>query len=154
MFSLKEVYDMDADREHLRLLSIFHYILSGLMAIMSCLPILQLAMGIRFLNDMEPFNVPDIHMSSDDKFFSVFHFMMIFIPSLMIVLGWTYAFCLFLAGKFLQRHAHLAFCFTVAAVSCLFVPMGTVLGVFTIVVLSRSSVKRLFNVKSDSFGRQ
>jgi hypothetical protein len=34
----------------------------------------------------------------------------------------------------------------VAAVSCLMVPFGTVLGIFTIVILSRDSVKRLFGI--------
>ena len=36
------------------------------------------------------------------------------------------------------------YCLVVAAIECLFIPFGTVLGVFTIVVLNRSSVRSLF----------
>jgi hypothetical protein len=32
-----------------------------------------------------------------------------------------------------------------ACIECLFIPFGTILGVFTIIVLSRESVKTLFS---------
>ena len=32
----------------------------------------------------------------------------------------------------------------IAGISCLFVPYGTILGVFTFIVLQRSSVEKLF----------
>jgi hypothetical protein len=35
-----------------------------------------------------------------------------------------------------------------AGVECIFAPFGTVLGVFTIIVLMRESVKQLFTVKN------
>jgi hypothetical protein len=35
-----------------------------------------------------------------------------------------------------------------AAISCIFMPFGTVLGVFTIIVLLRPSVKELFAVNT------
>jgi hypothetical protein len=37
-----------------------------------------------------------------------------------------------------------------AGVACMFMPFGTVLGVFTIVVLLRDSVKELFGVAEPS----
>jgi hypothetical protein len=33
----------------------------------------------------------------------------------------------------------------VGAVQCLFMPFGTILGVFTIIILSRESVQRLYD---------
>ena len=51
---------------------------------------------------------------------------------------------IFLAGRFLAQRRHHTFCVTMAAVQCLFMPFGTILGVFTIVVLNRPSVKQLF----------
>jgi hypothetical protein len=38
-------------------------------------------------------------------------------------------------------------CFAMAGVECIFMPFGTVLGVFTILVLNRQSVKELFAPK-------
>jgi hypothetical protein len=36
----------------------------------------------------------------------------------------------------------------IAAIACSFVPIGTVLGVFTIIVLTRPSVRVLFGVET------
>jgi len=49
------------------------------------------------------------------------------------------------AGRCLSRRKNHLLCLIVAGVSCLFVPMGTVLGVFSIIVLMRPSVKELFH---------
>ena len=49
-----------------------------------------------------------------------------------------------LAGRSLARHRRYTFCLVVAAILCLFVPFGTLLGVFTIIVLVRSTVRARF----------
>jgi hypothetical protein len=36
------------------------------------------------------------------------------------------------------------FCLVMASITCMFMPFGTVLGVFTLIVLMRPSVKPLF----------
>jgi len=38
-----------------------------------------------------------------------------------------------------------AFCLVMAGAECLFMPFGTVLGVFTIILLLQEPVKQLFN---------
>lgn len=57
---------------------------------------------------------------------------------------WTAAALLLFAGRFLSQRRHWLFCLIVAGLSCLNMPLGTVLGVFTIIVLNRESVKSLF----------
>jgi hypothetical protein len=54
------------------------------------------------------------------------------------------AFCVFLAGRNLAQQRRYTFCLVIAGLLCIFIPFGTVLGVFTIVVLVRPSVKALF----------
>jgi hypothetical protein len=56
-----------------------------------------------------------------------------------------FAVLVLVAGSFIARRTHYTFCFVAACVECLFMPFGTVLGVFTILVLNRQSVKGLFN---------
>jgi hypothetical protein len=63
------------------------------------------------------------------------------------VLGWTYAILVFFAGRFIARRKNYTYCFVVACVECLLMPMGTVLGVFSIIVLNRPGVKALFGGK-------
>ena len=65
--------------------------------------------------------------------------------SVFILGGWTLAVLVLMAGRFIARRKHYMFCFVMACVECVFMPFGTALGVFTILVLSRQSVKRLFN---------
>jgi hypothetical protein len=49
-----------------------------------------------------------------------------------------------LAGRAIRRRENYTFCVIVAALSCMLMPFGTVLGVLTIVVLMRPSVKEMF----------
>ena len=48
------------------------------------------------------------------------------------------------AGRSLQQHRRHAFCFVIVCLSCLLAPLGTALGVCSILVLSRPRVKDLF----------
>ncbi|HUO85419.1 MAG TPA: hypothetical protein VM534_09930, partial [Thermoanaerobaculia bacterium] len=66
------------------------------------------------------------------------------VASLLIVFGLTFAACILTMGRFLEQRKHHTFCLVMAGVECLFMPFGTVLGVFTIIVLSRPSVKAMF----------
>lgn len=61
-----------------------------------------------------------------------------------MLVGWAFAVCVILAGRFIVRRKHYIFCLVIASLNCLFMPFGTILGVFTIVVLIRPSVKALF----------
>ena len=124
------------DLEHLRLLSIFHYVVGGIAALLSLFPVIHLVMGVAMVTGrMDGSEEPGARVVG--VFFILF-------ALTFIVCGIGYAVCVILAGRFLARQAHYIFCFVMAAVSCAFVPFGTVLGVFTIIVLSRPSVKALF----------
>jgi hypothetical protein len=126
------------ENEHLRLLSIFHYVVSGMAALFACFPIIHLVLGLFFILAPEKFG----HGSQQPPawigwFFVVF-------ASVLILVGWTLAVLVLMAGRFIARRKHYMFCFVMACVECIFMPFGTVLGVFTILVLNRASVKELF----------
>jgi hypothetical protein len=55
------------------------------------------------------------------------------------------AICILLAGRCLSRNKHYTFALVMACIECLFIPFGTILGVFTIIALSRESVRTLFS---------
>ena len=57
---------------------------------------------------------------------------------------WAVAACCLFAGYNLGAKKRYIFCFVVACLCCIQIPLGTILGVFTIVVLARPSVKDLF----------
>jgi hypothetical protein len=70
--------------------------------------------------------------------------LLVVLGSFLILFGWTFAILALITGRCIARRKHYTFCFVMACVECLSVPFGTVLGVFTILVLNRQSVKELF----------
>ena len=128
---------MNTDVEHLRLLSIFHYIVGGLAAMFALFPVFHLAIGI----GMVAGRFPD---PTEQRDMQLFGWLFVAMAAMWMLAAVTYAVCLVLAGRFLARQADYTFCFIMAALSCAFMPFGTVLGVFTIVVLVRPSVRQLF----------
>ena len=123
--------------EHLRLLSIFHYILAGLDAFTGCIPLFHVSIGIAMLsgafdNGRGPPPPPIVGL------------LFTLVGGSISLLCWTMAVLKVLAGRWLTQHAHPRFCFVVACIECLKMPMGTLLGIFTILVLMRPSVKALF----------
>ena len=130
---------INQDQEHLRLLAIFHYVVAGLTTLFACLPLIHLVVGI--LAIVTPESMTDKSGNVPPPFFG---WMFAIIGGMMIFLGWAFAISLFCAGRFLARRKHYLFCFVIACLNCLFVPLGTALGVFAIIVLLRPSVKELF----------
>jgi hypothetical protein len=126
------------DAEHLKLLSVFHYVVGGLAALFACIPIFHLVFGLFLIIAPGKFG----GASQPPPAFIGWFFVLI--ASCFILVGWTLAFLVLLAGRFIARRRHHAYCFAMACVECIFMPFGTVLGVFTIIVLMRPSVKELF----------
>ncbi|HQU85138.1 MAG TPA: hypothetical protein PKY59_18505, partial [Pyrinomonadaceae bacterium] len=121
----------------------FHYVVGAIIALFSCLPFIHLAIGIMFLTG----NMPEPKNPADAPPFpkEIFGLMFTVIPAIIILCGWTLAICTIIAGRKLSKQTSYMFCIVVAAILCIFTPFGTVLGVFTIIVLMRDSVKALFN---------
>lgn len=136
---------MRQDLENLRLLSVFHYVLGGITAVFSCLPIIHLLLGIAIVTgQLEPsaadFSDPDFSTSD----FRAFGWIFIIFALFFIILGWLFAASLVVAGWCLSHRKKHTLCLVVAAFSCMFVPFGTALGVFTLITLTKESVKSLF----------
>ena len=129
---------MSQDEEHLRLLSIFHYVVGGLAAVFSLFPIFHLIFGLIFI--LAPQSFPGGGPGPP----ALFGWFFVVVAATVMLLGWTFAALVLLTGRFLGRRRHYQFCLVMAGVECIFMPFGTVLGAFTIIVLVRESVKRLF----------
>ena len=131
---------MNQDAEHLRLLSIFHYIVAGLAALLSCFPLLYTTVGA-ILIFVARHGTSKLGEEAPPEFIG---WIFAVIGSLLFLLGIAIAICILIAGRSLAKHARYWFAFTMACIECIFIPFGTILGVFTIIVLSRESVKALF----------
>jgi hypothetical protein len=135
---------MNRDEEHLQLLAIFHYVVAGLAALFSFFPLLYTTVGTIFIfaarhGTAKPGE--DLPPEFLGWIFAV-------LGSLLFLIGIAMAICILVAGRSLALRKGYSFALVMACIECLFVPFGTILGVFTIVVLSRESVRGLFSTAS------
>jgi len=134
---------MNNDLEHLRLLAIGHYVFSAIMALFACLPLIHVTIGLILLLNPQALS----HHGQEEFPAKIVGVMFAVMGSIFVLIGWSFAACMFVAGRSISARKRYTFCFVVAALSCAFFPFGTVLGVFTIMVLSRPSVKEIFQAK-------
>lgn len=127
------------DEQHLKLLSIFHYIVGGLAGLFALIPIIHLLMGLMFVCCPETFG----EQQNQQPPAFIGWFMVIFAGTF-ITAGWILAGCILAVGRCLSLRRRYLFCLVMAGIECVFMPFGTVLGVFTILVLMRDSVKESF----------
>jgi hypothetical protein len=128
----------NVDVQHLKLLAIFHYIVAGVAALFACFPLIHLVMGLFMVF------APDSFGSSRDQPPAFLGWFFVVFALVIILAGWAFAVLVLTAGRCIARRKLYTFCFVMACVECIFMPFGTVLGVFTIIVLNRASVKNLF----------
>lgn len=127
---------MNDDLQYIKILSIFYYVIAGLVALLSCFALLYLFAGIMLLN------LPPMENQPPPP--AALGWLFIILSSAVFLLGWLWAAALVLAGWNLSKCRHYFYCMVLGCSILLFVPLGTVLGVFTIIVLFRPNAKLLF----------
>jgi uncharacterized membrane protein len=126
------------DIKNLELLSMFHYIVGGITALLSCIPFIHVFIGLTMISGKF---FKDGHGSEPP---ALFGWMFVIMGAVFILLGWSMAVCMFVAGTKLKRYKSRVFCMVVAGMECMFMPFGTILGVFTLIALNKDSIKELF----------
>ena len=129
---------MTQDEEHLRLLSIFHYVVGGILGVFSLFPIIHLVVGLMFIFAPERMSDGGQPPPAFIGWFFVIG------AGTAILLGMTLAILVAVAGRCLARRRRHLYCTVIAAIECIFMPFGTVLGVFTLITLGKEPVKELF----------
>src|SRR5712672_2972012 len=128
---------MDRDSEQLNLLAIFHYVVAGLAALFSFSPLLYTTVGAIFIFAARHGTAkPGEDLPPE------------FLGSVLFLIGIAMAICILVTGRSLALCKRYSFVLVMACIECLFIPFGTILGAFTIVALSRESVRELFPTAS------
>jgi len=129
---------LEEDKRNVRLLGIFHYVMGGLTALFACIPFIHLFIGIAVLTKGLAEN------PSGGPSPALVGWIFILIAGLLILAGWTLAVLMIIAGRKLSKFRSRTFCLVVGAIECAIIPLGTILGVFTLILLTKDSVKDLF----------
>ena len=139
----------EVDLGHLKTLAIVHYVWGGLTMVMSCFAIIYIVLGVAALSDPSMFAPPprpgfptvNQQQQPPPEFIGYFF---IGCGSAGLALGWLDGILTILSGRGLARQRGRTFSLVVAGINCLSVPLGTILGVFTFIVLMRPSVQAIY----------
>ena len=63
-----------------------------------------------------------------------------------IIAGFTLSTLIITTGRRLAQHRSHTFCLIIGGIECMFMPIGTVLGVFTIITLLKPEARQLFGL--------
>lgn len=128
---------MNRDGELLRILAAFHFVVAGMAVLVSLFPVVHLFVGICLVSGA--FTDPG------DQFpFTLVGWSFIIIASCWILGGLLFSCCLAAAGRMLLKRRGYLFCMVMAGLACMFMPFGTVLGAFTIMALTKESIRAQF----------
>jgi hypothetical protein len=129
------------DAEHLRTLSICHYVVAGLSLFGIGFLFLHYMIMKTVLTNPEMWkNAKEPMPFSPQEFFGWFQWFYLIMGVFILASGVL----TLMSGRFLGRRVKRTFSLVIAGLNCLFFPFGTVLGVFTLIVLTKESVMRLY----------
>ncbi len=137
------------DRDHLRILSICHYVFAGLCAFPFFYGLIYMIAGVFFGAVLS--SVPQ---KGNEPPAALFGGIFVIIGLVISGIALAFAIAAIMSGRNLSRLNNRVFSFIYACIICVFVPFGTALGVFTLIVLSRDSVKALFDGVSGGSAQQ
>jgi hypothetical protein len=128
------------DADHLRLLAVFHLIVAGLSLLGIGFLVLHYTFMHLFLDN------PNLWKGQKGgpppaEFFAIFKWFYVVMGGFLV----TASLGNLLSGLFIRKRKHRIFSLIVAGFDCIQIPFGTVLGVFTVIVLLRESVRELYD---------
>ncbi|MGF1580812.1 MAG: hypothetical protein ACFCD0_15730 [Gemmataceae bacterium] len=127
----------ERDVETLNLISILHFVFGGITCFFGLIPIIYVIGGIMMLNGAGGAPIPPPEL----RFFA---FIIIFVGIAMVTLAQLMGILAIISGMKIRARQSRVFSLVVAGLACLQVPLGTGLGVFTFVTLSKDSVRRMY----------
>ena len=130
---------LDKDAEHLKLLAIFHFICAGLAGLGIGFLLLHYTLFSTFLTN--PAFAGDKKLPfSPTEFFAVFRWFYLLMGALLTAGGVANL----LSATWIRARRNRVGSMVVAGINCLHMPIGLGLGIFTLMVLSRDSVRRVY----------
>ncbi len=123
------------DEKNLDLLANLQLILGILTALISCIPMIYLGVGIALFSGA---------VNGGETAPRIAGLVFIILALIIILAGWVLSVLIIIAGRKLKKRESFNFCITVAFLECLIMPLGTVLGIFTILNLNKDTIKELF----------
>ena len=131
-----------ADADHLKLLAIFHFIMAGLAVFGIVFLILHYTIMSHFLFNPKMWEGQKSNPPPQELFHMLKWFYLIF--GVIFIAGGV---ANLISGLSIRARKHRMFSLVIAGINCIQIPFGTTLGVFTIIVLIRDSVREVYEAQ-------
>jgi hypothetical protein len=128
------------DSDHLNLLAIFHFVGAGLALLGILFLFVHYSIMHHFLSNPQMW---ENQTASPEGFFWIFKWFYILFGIWFVCSGILNV----ISGLWMRARKNRTFSIVVAVLNCLHVPLGTILGVFTMVVLMRDSVREIYKTQ-------
>ena len=131
------------DADHLKSLAVAFRVVSGLCAV--CVNFAWIYVVVGILSIVSP--PASVHSTRNDQatFTAGFGAVFIFIGFFILAAGYVVAYFGFKTAKSMDQRTNWNLCFGTSIALMLFQPIGLILGIFSLIVLNRPSVKEMFN---------
>lgn len=133
------------DEQHLKLLSVFYYVSAGLGALGLLFIIAHGVFMVTMFSTLENSESSQGEPMPEELLPIMTGMYAVMALAFIIVIVMD-----ILSARFLKQNRYRTFSMIVAGINCLNVPLGTVLGVFTIIVLMRESVQERYRLARTS----
>lgn len=133
------------DEEHLKLLSLFHYIKGAITLAFSFLAIIYLIFLSVIFDTIGNLQHQPMYRRPDFPF-DLFSSIMFFVWAIMILVV-VFGILQIISGYYLKQKKHRLFSFIIGVFQLIEIPYGTILGIMTIIGLSRNSVEQKYQAK-------
>lgn len=128
------------DADHLRLLAIFHFVMAGLAIVGLGFLLLHYAVMHTVMASPELWKNQKGGAPPPEQILAMFKWFYLFAGALLIAGGIGNL----ASGLFIRKQSNRMFSLIIAGINCVQFPFGTMLGVFTFIVLLRDSVREIY----------
>lgn len=128
---------MNPDEYQLHILSIAYRVAAGILALATVMESIFVLAGMGLVNGI-------LLKPSDDLIDRAGGWLFIIHGIICAPITGCYVLATLITASYLSSRKNYMFCKTIAYALCLLVPLGTILGAFTLVVMNRKSVKDMF----------
>jgi hypothetical protein len=140
---IKGAIQMD-NSEQLRLLSVFHYILGALEVCFCFMGLLYVFMGLSLV-----FSPASWTSNGGEMPPPIMGWIFAAIGGLWVLGALIFGILTIVSGRYISQRRNKTFSIVIGAINCLFMPLGTILGIFTIITLSKKEVVDLYENKQN-----
>jgi hypothetical protein len=136
-----------ADVSYLKTISILHYVWGGIILFFSLLMLIYIGFGVAIVSGTfapAPMQGPTTGPAVNADMPREFGWFFIGFGGIAMMVGLTLGILNIVSGRRIEARRSRVFSFVIAGINCVSFPFGTALGVFTFILLSKDSVKAMY----------